>query len=443
MQPKLIDALPTTLLLGHADGGPMAAAPPYHVRTTDFMFVLATFDPDAARRSLPKSLSPVLGEPGFMGLYSARTGWGITPYAAFFVAIPVVGFDSPDGSRGYLMVEGFYSGRAGPVMHSDYNRRLGPGSVRQWDDGRVWHGEVGDPDEPIVTLSVTPVLPRPATPLTAGVHHYLGEREDGGLNIYSVAYSGIFYPVDDVVIDIHPRASLLLQSLRPTAIPYAALIPEVPLTFSPPRPVSTPAVEIALQSARMSLLDLLSRLGRAAALISETGRLIFVNAEGEELLRGAIRSGRFEAWNPEGRVELRHAIAAAVRSGPGAIAEPIALDRPDRGYVLLVQAIPVSATLAGEPAALLLFSDPTRPARSDPSATLELLGLTRAEARLASEDGSGLSAKQAATQLGITPNTARSTLQVVYDKLGIGKQSELARIVARLEVFGGPTGGTP
>jgi len=442
MQPKVIDVLPSTLVLGHRDGGPKAAGPPYHVRTTDFMFVLATFDPEAARRALPQSLSPAPGEPGFMALYSAPTGWGITPYAAFFIAVPVLGFNSPDGSSGYLMVEGFYSGRAGPVMRSDYNRRLGPGSVRQWNDGAVWHGEVGAPDAPIVTLSVRPVLPRPTTPLTAGVHHYLGEREDGGLNIYSVAYSGTFYPVEDVEIDIHPRASPLLQSLRPTAIPYASLLPEAPLTFSPPRPVTTPPVEIALESARMSLLDLLSRLGRAAALVGETGRLIFINVEGEELLRGSIRSGRFEAWNPRDRVGLHDAIAAAVRSGPTSIAEPIALDRPDRGHSVLVQAIPVSAVLAGEPACLVLFSDTTEPSRGDPSATLELLGLTPAEARLASEVGNGLSPKQAATRLGITTNTARSTLQVIYEKLGIGKQSELARIVTRLEVFGRPPPAT-
>uniref|UniRef100_UPI0035AD8611 helix-turn-helix transcriptional regulator n=1 Tax=Devosia sp. TaxID=1871048 RepID=UPI0035AD8611 len=78
----------------------------------------------------------------------------------------------------------------------------------------------------------------------------------------------------------------------------------------------------------------------------------------------------------------------------------------------------------------------------DPSATLELLGLTPAEARLASEVGNGLSPKQAATRLGITTNTARSTLQVIYEKLGIGKQSELARIVTRLEVFGRPPPAT-
>ncbi len=442
MQPKVIDVLPTTLVLGHSDGGPKAAEPPYHVRTTDFLFVLATFDPEAARRSLPGALSPAPGEPGFVALYSAPTGWGITPYAAFFVAVPVLGFNSPDGSTGYMMVEGFYSGRAGPIMRSDYNRRLGPGAVRQWNDGRVWYGEVGAPDAPLVTMSVKPVLPRPATPLTAGVHHYLGEREDGGLNIYSVAYSGTFYPVEDVEIDIRPGASRLLQSLRPTAIQYASLLPEAPLTFSPPRPVSTPPVEIALESARMSLLDLLSRLGRAAALIGEAGRLIFINVEGEELLRDSIRSGRFEAWNPKDRVELHRAIAAAVRSGPTSIAEPIALDRPDRGHSLLVQAIPVSVVLAGEPACLVLFSDATEPSRGDPSATLELLGLTRAEARLAAEVGNGLSPKQAAHRLGITTNTARSTLRIIYEKLGIGKQSELARIVTRLEVFGRPPAGT-
>ena len=42
----------------------------------------------------------------------------------------------------------------------------------------------------------------------------------------------------------------------------------------------------------------------------------------------------------------------------------------------------------------------------------------------------------AAGKFGIAENTARSALKVVYEKLGIGKQSELAKIVARLEGAG-------
>lgn len=53
-----------------------------------------------------------------------------------------------------------------------------------------------------------------------------------------------------------------------------------------------------------------------------------------------------------------------------------------------------------------------------------------------------MSARQAADVLAITENTVRSTLKLVYGKLGIGKQSELARILARLDGFGTPTGRT-
>jgi DNA-binding CsgD family transcriptional regulator len=46
--------------------------------------------------------------------------------------------------------------------------------------------------------------------------------------------------------------------------------------------------------------------------------------------------------------------------------------------------------------------------------------------------------RETADALLITENTARSTLAVVYGKLAISKQSELSRIVARLDGFGVP-----
>ena len=439
MQPKIVTMLPSTALLGHADGGPNAAEPPYHVRTVDFMFVLSEYDPDAARRSLPPALQPERDEPGFLALYSAPSGWGITPYTAFFAAVPVQGFDSPDGSRGYMMVEGFYSGRAGPIMHEHYNRRLVPGHSRQWNDGKNWYGEAGPGETSVVDIRLTPLLPRPDTPLAAGVHHYLGERGDGDLNIYSVAYSGEFYPVEDVEIEFSPSASPLLQSLQPVAIPYASLLTEAPLTFSPPRPVSVSAAEMATESARLSLLDVLARLGRPAALVARSGRVIFLNGEGEALLGGVVDKGHLRTWRRREQRDLDRVVETAVEAGPAALSEPIALGTMDRDRPVLAQAIPVSPALAGEPAALILFSDPTGLGTTDPTAALELLGLTRAEARIAAQVGNGMSARGAADVLAITENTVRSTLKLIYGKLGIGKQSELARILARLDGFGTPT----
>lgn len=415
----------------------MSAAPPYHVRTVDFMFVLTEFDQGAARAALPPSLDLQKDEPGFIALYSAPSGWGIAPYSAFFVAVPVRGHDSPDGSCGYLMAEGYYSGRAGPVMHEAYNRRLVPGYARQWDDGTYWHGEAGPGTDHSVSVRVKPVLPRPATPVVAGVHHYLGERADGGLNIYSVAYSTEFFPIEEVFVDFTKDASPLLQSLRPLSFPFASLAPNSSLTFSAPSALQ-PAGEAArgARSAQVALIDMLSRLDLPVALVTAGRRVLFFNPEAKALLHHGLSPG--EIWAPKGAGlrQLDRAISAAV-NGP-LPSKPLVLESTERSRPVLAQVVPVSAALAGEPAALVLLADPEGPVRGDAMPTLALLGLTPAEARIAAQVGNGLSARQAAEVLSLAENTVRSSLQLIYHKLGIGKQSELARIVARLEGFGPP-----
>lgn len=434
MQPGHVKNLPATPLLGHPDAGPLSAGPPYHVRTVDFMFVLTEFDEDAARAALPATLELKQNEPGFIGLYFAPVGWGIAPYSAFFVAVPVRGHDSPDGSCGYLMAEGYYSGRAGPVMHEAYNRRLVPGHVRQWDDGSHWYGEAGPGTGHSVSVRVRPVLPRPQTALVAGVHHYLGERADGGLNIYSVAYSTEFFPVEEVSVEFTKDASPLLQSLRPLSFPYASLAPNASLTFSAPSLVQPAGADTGARSAQVALIDMLSRLGLPAALVTTGGRVLFINAEAKAMVQQDLAPG--QAWAPRG-TGLRHLDRAITAAGHDPLpSKPLVLGGAERPRPVLAQVVPVSAALAGEPAALVLFADPGGPARTDPVPTLTLLGLTPAEARIAAQVGRGLSARQAAQVLSLAENTVRSSLQVIYDKLGIAKQSELARIIARLEGFG-------
>jgi DNA-binding CsgD family transcriptional regulator len=430
---------PKTPILGHADGGPDQAPPPYNVRTVEFMVLLTLFDAGAAQRSLPPRLEAIPDEPGLVGLYSAPDGWGLSPFSAFFIAVPIRGYDSPDGSHGLFMAEGFYSGRAGPIMHNDYNTRLVPGFSRQWNDGAVWHGEAGPEDTVVVRVHVQPVAPAPDVPITAGVHHYLGSRPDGDLNIYSVAYSMAFHPAKTATIEFTDAASPLLRSLQPIGLSDGFLAPAGSLTFSPPQPVSTSPVQVAAQSARVSLMDLLSRLGRPAALVTREGRPIFVNDEARELLAGAFESGQLRAWRRDEQGKIDRALEAAVASGPSSLLEPVAIEKPGHDVPILVQVVPASAALLGEPGALILLSDPRGPAMGDPTDALQLLGLTAAEAKIAAAIGSGKSAREAAEVLSLTPNTVRSTLQVIYDKLGLSKQSELGRMVARLDQISAPT----
>jgi DNA-binding CsgD family transcriptional regulator len=114
------------------------------------------------------------------------------------------------------------------------------------------------------------------------------------------------------------------------------------------------------------------------------------------------------------------------------IKDPVALEAGAR--TLIVQAMRLE--MVGEPAVLLLLTDAMRDQRGRPSAGPQVLGLTPGEARVAALVGSGRPVKDAARELGITESSTRSALKIVYEKLHIGKQSELAKIVARLEGTG-------
>ena len=68
----------------------------------------------------------------------------------------------------------------------------------------------------------------------------------------------------------------------------------------------------------------------------------------------------------------------------------------------------------------------------DPALLRDLLGVTLAEARLAALVGSGATPRQAASQLGIAEETARSALKRVFAKTGVTRQSQLAGLLGRL-----------
>ena len=68
----------------------------------------------------------------------------------------------------------------------------------------------------------------------------------------------------------------------------------------------------------------------------------------------------------------------------------------------------------------------------DPSVVRDLLGLTLAEARLASLVGGGLPPKEAGGKLGITEESARTVLKRVFAKTGVSSQSQLAGLLTRL-----------
>src|SRR6185312_7130393 len=86
----------------------------------------------------------------------------------------------------------------------------------------------------------------------------------------------------------------------------------------------------------------------------------------------------------------------------------------------------------GAPAVLVIIADPEL--QNAPSADIvrKLYGLTAKEAELAGKLASGLSPAEAAAEMNMQYETARTHLKRVFSKMGISRQNELAALVARI-----------
>ena len=83
-------------------------------------------------------------------------------------------------------------------------------------------------------------------------------------------------------------------------------------------------------------------------------------------------------------------------------------------------------------AALVLVVDPERRARIDRSLVAAALGLTRAESEVAVSLAEGWTIRKLAVATGRSEETVRWHLKQVFNKLGVSRQIEVARLVLAL-----------
>ena len=406
-------------------------SPPYHVRHGQLLYFLCEFDPDVLQGLLPPELTVAPTNTGMFCLYSALDGRGITPYSAWFAGVNVLGHDSPDGNFATYIFAGCFSDKAGEVFPTIYNDRIRAGWTRQTWAGAFVSGEAGTGREPTVRMGAR-ILPGTGRPIF-GLNHYLGHHPQGGIVFYSVAISCQMIDVEPTTLEILQDAPEELQRFRPKRYVNTFSFAYCSLTFSPPRLVSD-----APDARRTGLLDALSRIGRAAVILGRNGDVLHLNDQAEMLLpRTMAEAGKpFRPGRASDNAVLSKLITQALAADNGSAREAIALSRDGRENALIVQAMRIEHDTPGQPAVLLLFTDPMRNEKGQPTAGLQLLGLTPGEARVAAFVGGGRSVREAAQEFGIAESTARSVLKVAYQKLRIGKQSELAKIAARLEGAG-------
>jgi DNA-binding CsgD family transcriptional regulator len=235
----------------------------------------------------------------------------------------------------------------------------------------------------------------------------------------------------------------------PRSVTWAAVLTEAIISIGAPAvQVPAPGAVRDADAAAMVHLTLLAQTGRGAVLVAPGGRIRFMNRVAEEMAGDgfAADGGAFRCHFAHEQEALLAALDRAfLGKAAGMTGEPLVLTRSLGRRPLLVQPVLIGDTTTetsssvlhpGEGTVLLLLTDADRGTERDPARALELLGLAPAEARVAALVGAGLAPKEVARRLGNTEGTVRFSLNQIYRKLGVGRQSELARIVSRLEIIG-------
>jgi len=193
------------------------------------------------------------------------------------------------------------------------------------------------------------------------------------------------------------------------------------------------------RQAHRARMDIFESLPFGVALLRRSGEVIETTAILRRLLAAgtALRytGGKIAALDPGSDLALQRLVHATLRPRRTGIAPggAVPLKRRGEGPRLTVFACPLNCTelafLSTQPAALLLVVDPTL----YPSLRLPLiqssLGLTKAEALIATYLFEGRTLRDTSMELRLSINTCKTQLKAIYAKTGCRTHVELAKCI--------------
>lgn len=186
------------------------------------------------------------------------------------------------------------------------------------------------------------------------------------------------------------------------------------------------------------MTNALELVNKPALALDQSGFVIEMNRAAEQVFdhEVSVRSRRLLMRDKRANA-LLDAFIDRLRATPDTAvlpSAPIVVRRPAK-LPLLMHLLPVDGA-ARTPfvgaRVLLVFSDLQATRIPDNALLAQVFGLSRAEARLAALVTAGLSLTEAAAELGIGRETARTQLKAVFLKTGTHRQGELAALLARL-----------
>ncbi|ALN73480.1 helix-turn-helix transcriptional regulator [Aureimonas sp. AU20] len=209
------------------------------------------------------------------------------------------------------------------------------------------------------------------------------------------------------------------------------------------------ALRLRLDQAEAVQGTLARRLGDfdcAVVVTDRVGRVVESNAAFAALAPDGltIREGRVHLATG-GMQRQFDAVLRAVTGGEmvSGLPDTLVVPRPGSLLPLLLRITPLVGRAAERftdftptHGALILVLNPTHSAYPDLSKVLIALGLTYAQARVALLIAAGHGVKAAAEALSVSEETVRTHLKGVYARLGLSRQADLVRLVAKAVPFG-------
>ncbi len=193
--------------------------------------------------------------------------------------------------------------------------------------------------------------------------------------------------------------------------------------------------------------------------LDSNGAALYCNSAAEAIFCAndglSLRRGKLTAADRIADAQLRRAVQEAL--SPRASVGPLAVHVPrthlrenfqgadNQGRDYQVVAAPLRKRFRQfigtlEPVAVALITDPERQAPASTDLLMQAYRLTRKEAKLAAKLFEGKSLDQAAQELAITYETARTHLRRIFSKTGTSRQAELILLIARHPMMTGRNG---
>ncbi len=198
------------------------------------------------------------------------------------------------------------------------------------------------------------------------------------------------------------------------------------------------------RSEREALLEILDHMPVACLLVNRGARVRFLNKSAEQLLARRdglmVQADCLIAGTSRESIRLRKMIgrvATGQSSAPRGPGEHMVISRPSERPPLLLTCFWVHRSENGRPGGgeglvALLTKDPDGESLESLDSFAAAYHLTRAEGRLVGLLAEGRGVFEAASELGVTKNTARTHMKHIYSKVGTHRQTDIIRLLAKL-----------